>query len=72
MDNAIHRICEDHGWSIERDWEKLSEREKERWLARDLQKQQHLQKWLEPFLEKAKNDKGVDVGAYYQLALKTL
>jgi hypothetical protein len=42
-DLAVLRICARNGWSIERDWWGLSERERNEWLAYDVWRQRRLE-----------------------------
>lgn len=64
------RICNRNGWSIERDWQTLSDREQIEWLADDLYRQDRIAD-----LQKALNhaEHGVlDVHAYVALMVEAL
>lgn len=69
-DRAVLRICRRNGWSLERDWQLLSDREQIEWLADDLYRQQRIND-----LEKALNHREhgiLDVSAYVSLMMEAI
>lgn len=57
-DLAVLRICERNGWSIERDWFALSDREREEWLARDIWRQDRVRRHFDTVMRMEYPDAG--------------
>jgi len=69
-DRAILRICRRNGWSLERDWQQLSDREQIEWLADDTYRQARIAD-----VQKALNHREhgiLDVNAYVALMMEAL
>lgn len=69
MELARNRICRQHGWSIERHWDALSEWEQIEWLADDLRHQQMIEHMLETKLLHPEPNMVSDVAAYVALIM---
>lgn len=61
---AIMRTCSRNGWSFEREWKALSEREKRLWLSWDVRQQ----KYTEIILDTLKDQEKLTPEAFVLLA----
>lgn len=53
-DRAVLRVCRRNGWSIERDWDSLSDWEQTEWLADDMKLHEEVRNLLDSLSEQEK------------------